>query len=247
MAIKVPVPEKVMLKIKKSLLLLLLFRIASTGFAQHSNQTALILSRLDTLRNSASVARHFAAVYFEITFNSASFFVAADTEIQCLTERMKVRFADYFFRSVYAYEHHQPLPEEWSVYFNTTGATDIQYLLLGINAHLNGDIWRGLITEFTPAELEKVKPHYFSYYAQLVKEYRLIYERALACSPRIRLLHQISFGANRCYGKLMLKRWLKRQMRMAELYFCDEPLFQKKRARLKRKMRNLDKLVKNNT
>ncbi|MEI9810136.1 MAG: hypothetical protein WDO16_20965 [Bacteroidota bacterium] len=62
----------------------------------------------------------------------------------------------------------------------------------------------------------------------------------------MRLLHTFSFGLDELYGKILLKRWRKRQMQLAGLYFTDRSLFEKKRKKLQRKMDHLDQLIRRN-
>ncbi|MBL7740417.1 MAG: hypothetical protein JNK14_14465 [Chitinophagaceae bacterium] len=215
--------------------------------AQHTPQTVLLLCKLDSIRNSPSVARHFAGIYFETTAHAVSHFSSAEPAVQDMMGRMEWRFADYFFRSADASKNKTPVSREWMAYYSDNNASSLRYLLLGINAHINGDIWQALTTEFTKEELEKLKPHYFSYYTELLKEYRRVSEQAWAQSKKLRLLHTISFGMDKWYGKIMLKRWRKRQMNLAGLYFTNRSLFEKKLEQVRRKMIRLEHLIRRNT
>lgn len=236
-----------MLKIKKgSILLALLFFICSS-MAQSGQPANTILCKLDTIRNGRSIAHHFAELYFEITLNSADFFADADTSVQRLVEKMRAGFAGYFFRSADAYEKHQQIPPEWEDYYADSNGSFMRFIFLGINAHINGDIWRTLTTELSQEELKTIRPYYFSYYKQLKKEYDKIYQLAVDCCPRIRHALQLTFGTGRHYGKIMLKRWLRRQMELAELYFTDPIRFSQKLQRLERKMHRLNRLIRNTT
>jgi len=85
--------------------------------AQNPGHMAPLLQKLDSIRNSLSISRHFAGVYFETTVNAVNFFSVADVNIQGLMERMEKRFADYFFRSADAHMNNQAVPDEWKTYY----------------------------------------------------------------------------------------------------------------------------------
>ncbi|MDP4265168.1 MAG: DUF5995 family protein [Bacteroidota bacterium] len=221
---------------------MLLF-ISGNAWAQQDDKVVYVLGQLDSIRKSPSVSRHFADIYFETTLGAVNFFSAADSKVQGLIDRMEKRFADYFFRSVYAHENSAVVPYEWKAYYADGTAPMLRYILFGINAHINGDIWQALTTEFSLQEIRELKPWYFQYQKGLLKDYRRIYNSALASSPKIKLLHVISFGFDRAYGKILLSRWRKRQMKLAELYYTNKPLFNKKLDKLHRKMDRLNKLI----
>ncbi|MBL7744043.1 MAG: hypothetical protein JNN00_11260 [Chitinophagaceae bacterium] len=234
------------LKNKYASLLIIMF-LSQEGKAQYTYQTAVLLHKLDSIRSSSSVAKYFADIYFATTANAVLYFSNADTSVQKMMGRMELRFADYFLRSADAHEKKLPIPGEWKTYYADKNASSLRYILFGINAHINGDIWQALTNEFSKEEIQELKPHYFAYYQQLLREYRLVYDQAFIRSKRLRVLHTISFGMDELYGKIMLKRWRKRQMQLAELYFDDKPLFDKKLKRLRKKMDRLDDLIRRNT
>jgi hypothetical protein len=119
-------------------------------------------------------------------------------------------------------------------------------VLYGINAHINGDIWQALTNEFTLEELQQLKPSYFAYQKGLLKDYDSIYKFAYATSPRLRLFHLLSLGLDKWYGKVLLSRWRKRQMHLAELYFINEDRFRRKLKRVHRKMTRLNDNIRRN-
>lgn len=221
---------------------MLLFISGNAG-AQCDSKVVYVLGKLDSIRKSPSVSRHFANIYFETTIGAVDFFSTADTNVQSLIDRMEKKFAEYFFRSVYAHENNGAVPYEWKSYYSDEVAPMLRYILYGINAHINGDIWQALTSEFSLEEIRELKPWYFLYQKGLLKDYGRIYESALAASPKIKLLHTISLGLDKSYGKILLRRWRKRQMMLAELYFTDKPLFEKKLERLHRKMDRLNCLI----
>jgi hypothetical protein len=213
------------------------------AWAQKGSNTDYVLGKLDSIRKSPSVSRHFANIYFETVVGAIHFFSTADSRVQNLIDRMGKRFADYFFRSVNAYENKTLVPSEWKAYYADGNAPGLRYILFGINAHINGDIWQALVNEFSLEEIRELKPAYNLYQKELLKEYGRIYDEALASSSKIKLLHTVSFGFDKLYGKILLRRWRKRQIELAELYYTNKPQFEKKLGKLRRKMDRLNELI----
>ena len=214
--------------------------------AQKTTSTNDLLFKLDSIAKSPSVSRHFAAIYFETTVGALDFFSHKEERIQQLMERLELKFADYFFQSAIAYRDNDEIANVWKAYYADSASSQLSYLLYGINAHINGDIWQALTTSLTVEEMEEIKPHYFSYQRQLLKDYANYYSDALETNKRIKAFHAASFGFDRWYGRILLKRWRKRQMKLAEIYFKNPALFEKKRAAIQRKMDHLNELIRKN-
>lgn len=214
--------------------------------AQNNKEALKVLAQLDSIRKGNSPARYFAAIYYDVVESAIPWMATRDARQQQLMDRLERRFAEYFFCGVTASVNGGELPSSWHAYYSDASASELRHWLLGINAHINGDIWQAITSEFSPEELRLVKPVYFSYHKQLVRAYERIYEQAWAGEPKIRRLHAFSLGIDRLYGRLLLSRWRKRQVRLAELYFSDRRRFDRQLARVQRKMRRINKLVAKN-
>jgi hypothetical protein len=229
--------------VKKWLLSVLLYIFMPLScLSQVSDAETTLMRRLDSVQHTNSVAKHFAGIYFETTRNAIDFFQEADAPVKNFIQRLETRFADYFFQSAEGHKQ-KDVSDNWSVYYADTSRSYLQFVLLGANAHINGDIWKSLTTEFTLEELKKYKQHYLNYQKGIKDIYLSIYADAITINSRIRLLHQLSFGLDKLYGKLMLARWRKRQMKLAILYFTDHNKFDKKLRNLNSKMDHLNHLI----
>lgn len=213
---------------------------------QYNEKTAAILLKLDSLRNANSVSRYFAAIYFEATDNALSFFSKMDQRIQELTERCEARFASFFFLADDAYRNNRKVPAEWEAYYEDSTAPSLRYILFGINAHINGDLWRSIVTEFSAAEIAEFKHSYMKFNRELSRYYKKLYESAYDSSRKIRTIHHASFGLSKSYGKLLLYRWRKKQIRLAGLYYSDRALFERKLKKSRQKMSRLNNLIRRN-
>jgi hypothetical protein len=213
------------------------------SFSQYSDGSIVLLKKLDSASKAPSISRHFATLYLETTQLALDYFSAADKPVQEFMQRLEQRFADYFFTAAEAFENKQPLPAEWNNYYADTNLTRLQYFLLGANAHINGDIWKALTTEFSLEDIRENKRYYFKYERKLASVYRDMYRVAKDSVIKLKWLHTITLGLDREYGRWMLAKWRKRQMRMAILYYTNKRRFEKKGGGVKDKMNTLDRLI----
>jgi hypothetical protein len=212
--------------------------------AQISPPELELLKKLDSLSASASPAAPFADLYFSTMINALHFFEKADDSSRACIRILQAKFAQSFFAAADSFALQKSLPESWQNYYNDTSMSALRHVLLGINAHINGDIWQSLISSFTYEKLIAIRPLYFSYYHGLLDVYDQVYDKVFSTNRSLRFLHSVSLGVDKWYGKRLLYRWLKRQMTLACLYYRSPDRFRKKHARLLRKMNRLDRAIK---
>lgn len=231
---------------KSSATFLFFIFFSSAAYPQISNGEIGLLKKLDSIKNSSSVSRHFAGLYFITTNKAVDFFLGKPEKERMFVQRLETSFADYFFRSARAFAEGATVPEEWGTYFKDTSLTPLQYQLLGINAHINGDIWQALVSAFSLEEIQNGKKNYFEFNRELIRQYKEFYNWSVAENARIKLLHAATAGIDKLYGKLMLIRWRKRQLRLAILYYADKDRFNKRIETLNKKMKHIDRLILHN-
>ncbi len=232
---------------KKRLLPACCFILSSQALSsQVSDNQLALLRKLDSIGNCYCISRYFATLYLETTAGALDFFAGDNEQAKQFMERLEMRFAGFFFRAVEAYHRGKEIPAEWKAYFGDTALSPLQYRLLGINAHINGDIWQALTAEFSLRELQENKEAYFQFNKGLIGEYRRFYDRSVRENPKTILLHELTLGLSKCYGRGMLGRWRKRQMQLAILFYTDRTRFDKELAKLHQKMKHLNELILNN-
>ncbi len=211
--------------------------------AQQGDDELILLLKLDSTRNASLPGRYFAGLYFETTERAIRFYENAEAPARDFIRRFEARFAGFFFRATEAYRLQQVIPTAWQAYFSDTSLSPLQYQLLGINAHINGDIWQALTAEFSAAELKANRKNYLRFNKGLSAQYRSFYERSVGSSAATKLLDDLSFGLSKFYGRTLLLRWRKRQLKMAFLYFSDREKFGVRLTRLNRQMAHINRLV----
>lgn len=227
----------------RSALITALIIISGTVFSQVSPGEISLLEKLDSVGKSVSPASHFAKIYITATANAIHFWQTRTEEEKKLNRRFETRFASYFFSAADSFNNRKKIPEEWSLYFQASDTSLLQYHLLGINAHINGDIWKTLTAEFSSGELKLYKNSFLAFNKTLNKQYYSLYEKLLMQNRRMRFLHQITNGMDRWYCSQMLLKWRKRQMKLAEFYYSKPALFLRKEKSLSKKKLRLDKAI----
>ena len=232
------------MSLKKSVFLLLwMGPIGLPVSAQGNREDMVLLQKLDSIKKSQSVARHFAELYFSTTVKAIDHFSTRSKKENDFIQRFEIRFAGFFFCSAEAHSQQIPIPREWKAYYTDTALSPLQYKLLGINAHINGDIWKVLTIEFSLDEIKKNKDSYYSFQKRLRDQYREFYISSRKSSAKIRILHAATAGLDKLYGKMMLTRWRKRQLQLAILYFNNTQKFDIKLKKLYKKMDHIDRLI----
>jgi hypothetical protein len=215
--------------------------ISSALQAQENDPDIRLARQLDSLAKTTTVSRHFASLYLETTLIAIDFFNHAPAGEKQFIEKLEQQFAGYFFKAVTAAENDRS--PVWKIYFRDSTLSPLQYQLLGINAHINGDIWQALTSAFSLAELKLYKKSYNRFQSGLKQQFRHFYQENRNAAPITRLIDRGSAGLAVQYGTLMLSRWRKRQYRLAILHFTQPEKCRKRLAGIMRKKERLDRLI----
>ena len=160
-----------------------------------------------------------------------------------IDEKAGTGFAEYFFRAVNAHTTSNEVPPEWKNYFNGNGLTPLQLKLIGTNAHINGDLWQALVNSFSLEEIKKLKPFYKNYNKKINKVFSDLFESAIGSDKRLRELHSITLGLDKIYGKVILRKWRNRQLRLAMFNFERQEKFGRLKKRTDRKREKIDRMI----
>lgn len=152
------------------------------------------------------------------------------------------RFAMYFFRVIDSNNGGTEVPDEWKNYFNGR-YSPLQLKLMGANANINGDIWQVLATNFSLAGIKQLKPVYKNYSAPIKRVYDDLFEQGIRSDKRLRDLHLITLGLDKVYGRMMLRKWRNRQLRLAIVKFKNEERFQLLKIRIDKKRNRIDQMI----
>ena len=216
---------------------------AQRAQAQVTSGELKLLHKLDSISASTSASAYFADLYFITMVNGITFFEHTKHLSQKEIHQMQAGLAGNFFAAADSFAQKKQIPAPWKRYYDDTSASVLRHILLGVNAHINGDLWQALVQSFSYAELQTIKPLYYSYYHGLLDIYDDVYDAAYAGSRLLRVVHGATRGVDKWYGKKLLHRWLRRQMKLACLYYRLPDRFKKQLHRLQRKMYRLNRAI----
>jgi Family of unknown function (DUF5995) len=226
---------------KRLFLILVLFFFVARVLPQVNNGEIPILLKLDSLTHQNTAAKHFAKLYAETFTKTVFYFNNEKQRTKELAHRFETTLAGFFFTAAaLAYKN----INSWQTYFADTALTPFQYQLLGINAHINGDIWQALTKEFSLSELIEFKPTYLSFLKkEMLQQYNDFYTNTALTVAKVKALHLLSFGLSKNFGRQLLKRWGLRQLKLAFIYHKNPEKFTRKRKNLNRKTNHLNWLI----
>jgi len=239
----------------KSLILLSLFPMISckhltasfgllinlSAFSQQMLPVALA-SKLDSMTMCAGKEKYFGELYLKTTRLVDSYIGSLSGKGNDLMMKMEENFATYFFKAIEAKNSGTPIPEVWKNYFNGD-LSPLQLKLMGANAHINGDIWQALTNNFSLEEIKQLKPFYRKYNKSIENIFDDLFKSAIRSDKRLHDLHLITLGLDKVYGRMMLKRWRNRQLRLTILKFENPSRFDKKKKRVDKKRNKIDRMI----
>jgi hypothetical protein len=224
-------------------IILLGFTVSFKCLSQQCLASSLLIAKLDSIAISGSTASHFAELYLQTT-------IAADGYIQTLSpkagqmmKRLEQGFAEFFFQAIDADKTGNELPGPWENYFSGNKLSLLQLKLMGANAHINGDIWQALTCRFSLEEIRKMEPVYKKYSKTINKVFSDLFESAIQSDKRLRNLHLLSLGLDKVYGKIMLKKWRNRQLKLAVFKFQHPEKFERLKKRISSKKKRIDRMI----
>ncbi|MFZ4057262.1 MAG: DUF5995 family protein [Ferruginibacter sp.] len=170
---------------------------------------------LCSLSNQSSISKHFAYIYVHNDSILDQQLATVDSEIVQLDIRFAHSFMQRFLAADSAFTKHQPLPVFWNTYFADTNRNAITYWMLGMNAHINGDLPVVFATHFTLKELKQHYKQFKSYNPSFDKQIIWGMQQAIVAQKKIRILHRLSLGLDRLFVQRTIHRWRKRAYKAA--------------------------------
>lgn len=114
---------------------------------------------------------------------------------------------------------------------------------MGATTHINGDIWQALVSNFSLAGIKQLTPIYKNYNPSITKVYDELFEQGIIADKRLHDLHLVRLGLDKLYGKMMLRKWRNRQLRLALLKFRNEERFRLIKRRIDKKRNRIDQMI----
>jgi hypothetical protein len=199
---------------------------------------------LDSLAKLAGTARAFAKLYKETTVAIYSQSKNLDTKAQRYTVTFQRIFLKYFLSAVESQEYNQlPASSPWHFYFSHPGLKTWQLQLIGVNAHVNADIWQALANNFSAEEIRGNRKQFLREQREIVKVFEPWFEEMMGKNSYVRFMNAVTKGMAKRMGAAWLYKWRERSIKLALLYLERPGKFQKKFLRVKKKKDKIDRLI----
>ena len=215
---------------------------AIPGLSQQQMLLPALTTRLDSVSMCPGNERYFGELYLQATISVERYIESLSGQDKLLMRTLEERFAMYFFRAIDSNKKGAEVPDEWKNYF-TGKYSPLQLKLLGANAHINGDIWQALTENFSLVQIKQLTRIYKNYDRFIKTIYDALFEQGIRSDKRLHDLHWITLGLDKLYGRIMLRKWRNRQLKLAIFKFEDEEGFRLLKNKIDKKRNRIDQMI----
>jgi hypothetical protein len=193
----------------------ILFAVKTTAQPKYN---ARLLDTLHQIAATNTPAKYFAQLYYNAILATNTFAASKPDSVRNFIFGFESLFAPTFFQSYQNYIQHGPQVFSWQQYYSDTTLNELQYQFIGMNDHINGDMWLALKDKYGYDTLQKYRKDLLHFQKTLNTFFDSIYV-ASGRFKKIKHLHLFTFGADKIMGRQMILHWRKRQLHMALLYY----------------------------
>ena len=198
---------------------------------------------LDSISKTNSKAKHFSSLFIHTLQEIENQLQEKDTATATFTRKFELAFIRYFTDECSRHANGDSVGKIWQAYFYGPEKNILEYQLTGANAHINGDIWKALVNNFTKEEIEANAAGFISYQKSLDRIFNKYFDEAKKHSFKLWLYHAVSLGLDKTLGRCLLHKWRRRQEKLAVLYFTDKKKFEKQLNRIDKKRKRIDRKI----
>jgi Family of unknown function (DUF5995) len=198
---------------------------------------------VDSIARSGDISSIFGTLYSKTMQEIELQLQKMDTASVRQIRKLELNFSGYFIRACRQVKNADSLDENWTAYFNTSKLSSVQLRLLGINAHINGDLWKALRDSFSENEIKGISKTVFLFHQSLLVIYKEVYREAKAENKKIKTLNTISLGQSEKFGRQLLVKWRKRQLKLANFYYFNITKFERLRKKTEKNKTRIDNMI----
>jgi hypothetical protein len=198
---------------------------------------------VDSIAGVEGVSSVFAALYSKTMQEIEVQLQKMDTASARQIRKLELNFSGYFIRACRQFKNADSIDINWATYFKKDNLSPIQLKLLGINAHINADLWQALRDSFSENEIKDISKTVFLFHQSLLVIYKEVYREAKAENKRIKTLNTLSLGLSEKFGRHLLAKWRKRQLKLANLFYFNTTKFERLRKKTEKKKNRIDNMI----
>jgi|GEM_PF-1222834 len=216
----------------------------STSYSYTNNIAQHLISRIDSIAHTVGIASHFCKAYSRSMQNIAVQMQGMDSAAQLFIKKFEIRFAAYFLDAWNEYENGNLLTASvWNCYYSGKASQPWQFVLLGVNAHVNGDMWQALVNEFSEKEIRQYKKLFMSFQNSVAKNYDVFFDELMDQNSYVTFINAFTKGLAKFTGERVINKWRSRQVKLAIMFYHDHEKFKKKLAIISSKKQKVDQLI----
>ena len=199
-----------------------------------------LLDSLNEIAATNTISRHFAKMYYQTVMETNLFLRGKSENVRQFIFGFESAFGQIFREAHMNYKAHKNIILEWQDYYRTDSLNEIQYQFMGMNAHINGDMHKGLIEKYNYDTIKKYKRELQSFRKPLKIFYDSLYRTTFQYSG-LRKLHRLSLGSDKFIGWKMILHWRHRQLNLALLYYKNPTRYNRRLKHVQRILQRWDK------
>jgi len=202
------------------------------------------IQKVDSIAHSKGIASHFARAYSKLMGNIAIQMQTADREVNIFIKQFESVYAGYFLNACMEgkngdFSH----ASVWQLYFSSSDAQSWQLVLLGVNAHINGEMWRALVDNFSQNDIRRYKRQFLMLQKSVAKLYNPFFDTIMAQNNYLRFINGFTKGLARKFGERVVYKWRRRQVQLAIVFYHAPEKFRKRQSTIIRKKQKVDQLI----
>ncbi len=223
-----------------------LFTFICIFFCVHCNSQIFynkeLLDSLNHIKNSNTIAKHFASIYYEAIEIANKFMLPKKNNEIAFVVKFESKNVPYFFQSFQNFKNQLPQTKVWQYYYSHPNLNEMQYKFIGMNAHINGDMWFALINAHPCDSIIKHKKKLL----QFQKVFNIFFDSLYTTTlqyKKVKFLNFLTFGLGKYYGRKMVYQWRKNAVQMAVLWYRNPKKFKRFKKRMDNKMMRYNKFA----
>jgi hypothetical protein len=203
---------------------------------------AALLDTLQEISNSNSIAKHFGKLYYEAIEATNKYAAKQPDSVRNFIFGFESLFAPAFFSSYHKQVSYSAQTNGWQFYYSDTSLNEMQYKFIGMNTHINGDMWLALKDKYDYDSLKK----YHKPLIQFQKVLNVFFDSIYVTTRHYKKLKRLRFftlGMDRNIGRHMVLSWRKKQVGLAMLYYSDPEKWKRELKRSEKRMKRWNRFA----
>lgn len=211
-----------------------------TGISQPYNTG--ILDSLEKIIKENDQSKYFAGIYCNAVRKTNEQAYTKNEELKKFVFDFETSFSHFFLEAHRLHKSGETMPDNWKPYYAKDSLNELQYMIIGINAHINGDFWRALVQTHSYDSIRKYKKGLIRFQSSLNFIIDSLYKEKKQYR-RVRAIHTVTLGLDKLLAHQMILNWRKKQVRLSLLYYRNHDRLDKKLKRLNKRTNRFNRFT----